>query len=264
MILCPVWTWNLTVDLAKQKGTPSLLFQALCVICSQLLIQTRVAVRNAQFGSKSAKCLSSATLKFDRWPWKTIRQPFSSISSYVYYFVAICKFKLDYDPETLKLGKMCFDLCDRDLWPLTLTVCMHITSVNCNNSCKFQDDTTGKLSKRCDGRMDGRTERSLLRAAWSPLKHWKKCICDMAFIVPMHRNKPNITYLLTLIYAFIPRRINLFSSRKESLEAITVFTNSKIVAHYFFNPNCMAFDGPWYFYLLHFNWIRCVFGSLGK
>ena len=24
--------------------------------------------------------------------------------------------------------------------------------------------------------------------------HWR---CDMAFIEPMHRNKPNITYLLT-------------------------------------------------------------------
>ena len=43
-----------------------------------------------------------------------------------------------YSPETDKLG---FDLCDLDLWPLTLTFCMDITFVNGNNSWKFHDDT---------------------------------------------------------------------------------------------------------------------------
>ena len=42
-----------------------------------------------------------------------------------------------YTPETAKLG---FDLCDIDLWPLTLTFCMDITSVHGNNSWKFHDD----------------------------------------------------------------------------------------------------------------------------
>ena len=46
-----------------------------------------------------------------------------------------------------------------DLWPLTLTFCMDITSVNGNNSWKCQVDTmTGTLSKRCDGRTDGQTD----------------------------------------------------------------------------------------------------------
>ena len=43
-----------------------------------------------------------------------------------------------YGPETAKLG---FDLCDFDLWPLTLTVCMDITSANGINSWKFHDAT---------------------------------------------------------------------------------------------------------------------------
>ena len=43
-----------------------------------------------------------------------------------------------YSPETVKLG---CDLCDLDLWPLTLTFCMDITSVIGNNSWKFPDDT---------------------------------------------------------------------------------------------------------------------------
>ena len=34
---------------------------------------------------------------------------------------------------------------------------------------------TGTLSKRCGGRTDRRTERSVLRAAWSQLKNsWRK------------------------------------------------------------------------------------------
>ena len=43
-----------------------------------------------------------------------------------------------YGPETVKLG---CDLCDLDLWPLTLTFCMDITSVIGNNSRKFHDVT---------------------------------------------------------------------------------------------------------------------------
>ena len=42
-----------------------------------------------------------------------------------------------YSPETAKLG---FDLCDLNLWPLTSTFCMDITSVHVNNSWKFHDD----------------------------------------------------------------------------------------------------------------------------
>ena len=41
-----------------------------------------------------------------------------------------------YGPETAKLG---FDLCDIDLWPLTLTLCMDIKPVN-GNQWKFPDD----------------------------------------------------------------------------------------------------------------------------
>ena len=43
-----------------------------------------------------------------------------------------------YSPETVKLG---CDLCDLDLWPLTLSFCMDLTLVIGNNSWKFHDDT---------------------------------------------------------------------------------------------------------------------------
>ena len=45
---------------------------------------------------------------------------------------------LGYSPETVKFG---CDLCDLDLWPLTLTFCMDLTLVIGNNSWKFHDDT---------------------------------------------------------------------------------------------------------------------------
>ena len=44
----------------------------------------------------------------------------------------------NYSPETPKLG---YDLCDHDLWPMTLTFCMDITTVIGNNSLYFCDDT---------------------------------------------------------------------------------------------------------------------------
>ena len=80
-----------------------------------------------------------------------------------------------YSPETAKLG---VDLCDLDLWPLTLTFCMVITSDHGNNSWKFHDDTMmGTWWKRCDRRTDrqadGRTDWTSHIAAWSQLKtHW--------------------------------------------------------------------------------------------
>ena len=44
-----------------------------------------------------------------------------------------------YGLETTKLSS---DPCDLDLWPLTLTFCMDITSVIGNNSWKFHNDNT--------------------------------------------------------------------------------------------------------------------------
>ena len=66
-----------------------------------------------------------------------------------------------YSPKTAKLG---FDLSDLDLWPLTLTFCMDITSVMGNHSWEHSENGV------TDGRTNGQTERSVLRAAWSQLK----------------------------------------------------------------------------------------------
>ena len=65
---------------------------------------------NTKFGSNSGNFLPSVTLKFDRWPWKTIGHLFYAASSCVHYFIAICKFKL-----VLQSGNSCWPLWP---WPL--------------------------------------------------------------------------------------------------------------------------------------------------
>ena len=82
-----------------------------------------------------------------------------------------------YSPETVKLG---CDLCDLDLWPLTLTFCMDVTFVTGNNAWKFHDDSMmgtgqkGVTDRRTDRWTDRRTDRqtdwTIHRAAWSQLK----------------------------------------------------------------------------------------------
>ena len=58
---------------------------------------------NAQFGAKSI-FLSRMTLKFDKWPWKTIRHLSYAASSFVHHSVAIGEFK-SYRPETPNSGQ---------------------------------------------------------------------------------------------------------------------------------------------------------------
>ena len=95
--------------------------------------------------------------------------------------ISSIKLSANCSPET---AKSAFDLCDLDLWPLTLTFCIDITFLNGNNSWKFHDDTMrGTLWKRCDRqtdrqtdrRTDGRTDWSVCRAAWSQLKILVNC-----------------------------------------------------------------------------------------
>ena len=56
---------------------------------------TGVTVRKCPIWVKIDDSFSRVTLKFNGWPWKTIGHLFFAISSSVYHFVAIGKFKLD-------------------------------------------------------------------------------------------------------------------------------------------------------------------------
>ena len=74
-----------------------------------------------------------------------------------------------YGPETAKLG---FDLCGLELLPLTLTFCMGNTSINGDNSWKFDDDMM--KGTQWKSVTDGRTDRTDRRT--DRLNHSQNCL----------------------------------------------------------------------------------------
>ena len=148
--------WRMT--LKNNRASLLCCFNICASFHSQWWIQTGVTVRKRQIWVKINDFF------FAVWPWYLTdaleeqwgtsseqHQALSIISSpYV-------NSNWSYGPETAKWGH---DLCDLDLWPLTLNFYMDIMSVNGNNSWKFQDDMmTGTLSKMCDSRTDRQTDR---------------------------------------------------------------------------------------------------------
>ena len=61
---------------------------------------------------------SCVTLKFDRWPWKTIGHLFYATSSFVHHFKAIGKSKLKLQSENGKVGSKSAIVfpCDLEIW----------------------------------------------------------------------------------------------------------------------------------------------------
>ena len=95
----------------------------LCVsIRSHLSIQTGVTVRKRQIWVKISHFLSCVTMKFDRWPWKTIGHLFYATSSLVHHFIAICEFKVELQSGNSQFGSKLaiFDPCDLEIWRMTL------------------------------------------------------------------------------------------------------------------------------------------------
>ena len=113
-LLCDLQIWQMTL---KNNRAPHLTYFKLCAsFLSHRSIQTWVTVWKRQIW---VKIVFHVTLKFNGWPLKTIGHLSYATSSFVHHFISICEFKLSsYSPEMAKLG---FDLCDFDLWPLTLT-----------------------------------------------------------------------------------------------------------------------------------------------
>ena len=167
-VLCDLEIWQITL----KNNTASLLcyFNLSASFHSHRPLQAGVTVRKCPIRVAIVILfLSRVTLKFDGWPWKMKGHLFHASSSFVQNFIAICEFKMSYSPETNKLG---FDLCDLDIWPMTGTFCMDITSVNGDSSWKFHDDTMMKHSRKgvTDVQTDGRSDWTNYRATSSQLK----------------------------------------------------------------------------------------------
>ena len=76
---------------------------------------------NAQFGSNATIFLSRVTLKFDKWPWKTIGHLFYATSSFLHHFIAIGEFKLELQSGNAQSGSNSAILapCDLEIWWMT-------------------------------------------------------------------------------------------------------------------------------------------------
>ena len=115
-VLCDREIWWMTL---KNNRAPLLCcFQLGASFHSHQWIQTWVTVRKRPIWVKINDFLSHVTLKFDRWPWKTIGHLFYATSRFV-HFVAIGEFKLELQSGNTKLGsKTAIFLA---VWPWNLT-----------------------------------------------------------------------------------------------------------------------------------------------
>ena len=86
-----VWPWNMTdyLQQGKSEGFES---------CD------RPIVRKSPIWVKISDVLYSVTLKFDRWPWKTIGHLSFAVSSFVQHFIAIGEFKLELQSGNVQFG----------------------------------------------------------------------------------------------------------------------------------------------------------------
>ena len=114
-VFCPVWPW-------KQKGTFSMLFQALCIISQQSVnSKWSYSPETLKKIGQNRWFLSRVNLKFDGWPPK-IKGHCYAISSFVYHFIGISKFKMEIKSGNAKFGSKSkiFVPCDLEIWQMTL------------------------------------------------------------------------------------------------------------------------------------------------
>ena len=91
---CDLEIWLMTV---KNNRAPLLYYIKLCTsFQSHELIQSGVTVRKRLIQVKIGNFLSSANLKFNGWPWKTIGHLSYAASSFVHHFIAIGEFNRKY------------------------------------------------------------------------------------------------------------------------------------------------------------------------
>ena len=148
--------WQMTL---KNNRAPLQCYFKLCAsFCSHWWIQTGVTVRKRPIWVKFGVFLEPCDLEIWRMTFKNNRAPLLCCFQLCAWFYCHMWIQTGVkSPETAKLG---VDLCDLDLWPLTLSFCMDITFDHGNNSWKFHNDTMmGTWWKRCYRQTDRRTDR---------------------------------------------------------------------------------------------------------
>ena len=115
--LCDLEIWWMTF---KNNRVPLLYYFKLCAAFrSHWWMQTGVTVRKHLIWVKIDAFLSRVTLKFDRWPSKTMGHLFYATSSFVQHFVAVVEFKLELESGNAQSGSNVALF--RAVWPWNLT-----------------------------------------------------------------------------------------------------------------------------------------------
>ena len=138
-VFCPMWPWNMEIwqmTLKKNRATSSFVHHFIA-IAEFIAICWSYSPEMPNL-SQNRRIFSCVTLKFDWWPWKTLSNSPKQHKALCIIASSCMNSNWSYGPETAKLV---VDLCYLDLWPLTLTFCMDVTSVIGDNSWKFHDDT---------------------------------------------------------------------------------------------------------------------------
>ena len=104
----------------KNNRAPFPLYFKLCAsFRNHWCIETWVTVRKRPIWVKFDDFQSRVTLKFDRWPWKTIGHLVYANSSFVHHFVAIGEFKLELQSGNTQSRSN--STIFRAVWPRNLT-----------------------------------------------------------------------------------------------------------------------------------------------
>ena len=115
-VLCDLDDRYLTDDLEKNRAPLKCYFKLCASFRSHRCIQSGVTVRKRP-----------STIFVAMWPWNLMDDIEKQYGTYPKQHQALCMISsyvnsnLSYGPETVKFG---LDLCDINLWPLTLTFCM--------------------------------------------------------------------------------------------------------------------------------------------
>ena len=119
-VLCDLQIWWISLE---NNRAPLLYYIKLCAsFQSHGLIQTGVTVRKRSIRVKIGDFLSCVTLKFDRWPWKTMGHLFYVASSFVHHFIAIIEFKLELQSGNAQFGSksmIFFSPVTLEIWQMT-------------------------------------------------------------------------------------------------------------------------------------------------
>ena len=115
--LCDLEIWWMTFE--NNRASILLLIKLCPSFQNYGWIQTGVTVRERSIRVKISNLLSLVTLKFDGWPWKTIRHLFCTTSSFVHHFKDMGQFKLELQFRNVHFGSKSAVFCP--LWPWNVT-----------------------------------------------------------------------------------------------------------------------------------------------